>query len=384
MSVKNGYVTLNANADEKHVQQAGVFYNADINSAYLNFDFDDTINLADATMGYTILKLNGKILQLELQMIDNANRAFVVLPPDYIAKQGVIYGEVYLRYPQNEIMVGVFNAKINDTLAVENEDEIANVYVPMYQQIHDQYAELDKQFKDNGLGSIIETAQKVNKILADYNQYFDRIKGSFTNDKAVLDGADANNLPEGVYQCTNLTNAPDNTTGNTVSTMTFGGTDGRRQSFLLDSSTGRIWYKTFGSELAGEFDSKWMKIEAIVPIWKNDSGNTMEAPISLQGTGGVEPFSHIRVIASTQGNRHVFYGDVNQTNVNQSSVTINITNIYNDLTYMEVNEAVLKFIEEGTSMYLDEQKRVRIKNGGGTTFDNEKGHIRIFEVDGII
>lgn len=384
MSVKNGYITLNANADYKKVQHAAVFYNADVNSTYLNFDFDDTINLAEATMGYVILTLNEKILQLELQMVDNANRAFVVLPPDYIAKPGKIYGEVYLRYPQNEIMVGAFDAEIFDTLEVQSEDEIANVYVPLYQQIKDEYDALDQQFKENGLGSIIETAQKVNKILADYNQYFDRIKGAFTNDKAVLDGADANNLPEGVYQCTNLTNAPDNTTGNTVSAMTFGGTDGRRQSFLLDSATGRIWYKTFGSELAGEFDSKWMKIEAIVPIWKNDSGNTMEAPISLQGTGGIEPFTHLRVIASTKGNRHVFYGDVEQSNVNQSSVTINITNIYNDLTYMEVNEAVLKFTDEGTKMYLDEQKRVRIKNGGNITFDNEKGHIRIFEVDGII
>lgn len=383
MSVKNGYISLNANADTKKIQHAGVFYNADVNSAYLNFDFDKTIDLSDVTTGYTILKLNGKILQLDLQMIDNANRAFVILPPDYMAKKGLIYGEVYLRYPQNEIMVGAFEAEINDSLAVESTDEIAAVYVPMYQRIQDQYNDLKKQFDDLGLGTFEETVKKVNKIMADYNQYFNSIKGAFTNDKSLLDGADANNLPEGVYQCTNLKNAPDNTVGNTVSAMTFGGTDGRRQSFLLDSATGRIWYKTFGSEKAGEFDSKWMKVEAIVPLWKNDSGNTLEAPVELSN-GGINPFSHIRVLASTAGNRHVFYGDVDKNSIDESVVIININNIYDDLSGLEVNEASLCFQNQGTQACFKNTKRCKILNGGNISFDKETGHIRIFEIDGII
>ena len=380
MSVKNGYITLNADATIKKIQHAGMFYNADVNSAYLNFDFDKTIDLSSVTMGYTILKLNDKILQLDLQMIDNANRAFVILPPDYMSKKGIIYGEVYLRYPQNEIMVGAFEAEINDTLAVESTDEIANVYVPLYQQIQDQYNDLKKQFDDLGLGTFEDTVKKVNKIMADYNQYFNSIKGAFTNDKAKLDSADANNLPEGVYQCTNLKNAPDNTLGNTVNAMTFGGTDGRRQSFLLDSATGKIWYKTFGSRTAGEFDSAWMKLEAFIPLWKNDSGNTLEVPVDL-ANGGIANFSHLRVIAAISGNRHTFFGDVWKITDN-SAVNINISNIYDALNCVEIDEAYVRFKNNGTQAYIDNPKRVRIYKDKDILFDNDPGHIEIFEIDG--
>lgn len=390
MSVKNGYVSLNANADEKKLQEAGVYYNADVNSAYINFEFDETIDLSDADTGYCILTLNDHVLELDLNMIDNANQAFVVLPPEYISKEGRLYGEVYLRYPQNTMMVGRFTSDIKDTLADVTSEEIANAYVPKYEEIQNQFNNFKSQFEALGLGTFEDAVKKVNAVIAAYNQIYPALKGYAEQDKSKLDKADANNLPVGIYECTNLQNAPKSTNGHTVEALVWGGSENRRQTILIDSDTGEIFYKVFSSRVAGGVGAivDWMRLQGERILWSNDSGNNFSAPVSLDTS--IMYFNTIRIRAKAAGNEHIFFAHVPRSIQSAAGVQvpINISNCYDDTEGadkigFENIEATLTFDKNGITAQLVNPRRISIKDKGYFFFE-KRANILITEIAGVM
>lgn len=389
MSVKNGYVKLNANADEKKLQEAGIYYNADVNSAYINFGFDETIDLSDSDTGYCILTLNDHILELDLNMIDNANQAFIILPPEYIAKEGHLYGEVYLRYPQNTMMVGRFTSDIKDTLADITSEEIANAYVPKYEEIQNKFNEFKSQFESLGLGTFEDAVKKINSVLAVYNQIYPALKGYAEQEKSTLNSADANNLPVGSYECTDLQNAPKSMTNHTVEAVTLGGSENRRQTVLIDSDTGEMFYKIFSSRTAGGSGAvvDWMRLQGERVLWRNDSGNNFSAPVQLDTS--ILYFNTIRIRAKAAGNEHIFFAHVPSDIPSASgvSVPINISNCYDDTEEGEIGfeniESTLTFDKNGLQAQLVNPRRVSIK-GANYFFADKKNNILITEIAGVM
>lgn len=386
MSVKNGYVSLNADAKTKGIQRAGIFYNADVNSAYINFNFDDTIDLSDSTGGYCLMDIDGYTLELELNLIDSANQAFIVIPPEYMAKKCSIYGEVYLRYPQNTIMVGCFESDIKDTLANIRSEDLASAYVPKYEEMQNDYNQFRDNFDRLGLGTFEDAVKNVNAVIATFNQIYPQMKGYALQEKAQLSNADANNLPIGAYECTGLQNAPKTMTGHTIEALTFGGSENRRQSILFDSDTGEMFYKVFSSRTAGGSGASvdWMRLKGERVLWSNDSGNNFSAPVRLDTS--ILYFKTLRIRAKAAGNEHVFYAHVPQGAQSAAglNVPINISNCYDDTddpskVGFENIEATLTFDKNGLTAQMINPRRISIKDKGYFFFE-KRANIYITEI----
>lgn len=386
MTVKNSYIELDAEAKELKNQNAGVFYAYDENSAYINFDFNTTIDIQQADEGFVVLDFdNEKVntLVLDLNIINESNSAFIVLPAEYMDYVGDIYGEAYLKYPDHNLEVGKFTIHLRPSLVKTKTADIAEVYIPTFDQIKADYDGLKQQFEELGLGTFEDSVRKVNQVVAKDNTIYPAIKGYAEQERSTLDGADADNLPVGAYECTNLQNAPESMTGHTIEAMTLGGSENRRQTILIDSDTGEMYYKVFGSREGGESGAliSWMRLQSERILWKNPSGNNLYAPVQLSPNALY--FNTLRIRARLRGNEHVFYGNIVKGQENAGQIPINITNIWDDNSTISLSESLFILEKDGASAKVINPKEVRIKNGGSVQF-NEENTILITEIAGIM
>lgn len=386
MTVKNGYVSLNADANVKNVQEAGIFYNADNNSAYINFNFNNSIDLKSLDYGYVILKIdNEHTHQLDLQLVDSSNKAFIAIPGKIIANAKHILGEVYLKYKQNTLLVGKFKTDILDSLLVDSDEDIANVYVPRYEEIQNNYNDLKRQFEELGLGTFEESVRKVITVLAKDAQIYPALKGLAEQDKTKLVDADANNLPVGIYECTGLINAPENLLGHTVHSLTMGGSENRRQTILIDSDTGEMFYRVFGSEQGGEDGARvnWMRLQSECILWENMGGSYFEEPVRLKTN--IRMFNTVRIRAYINKIDTTFYGKVDQQ-TGEFKLTLNTTNIYDDLSVAEWLQGDMFFIEKGEKVQVKAGRIVRLhlNNNNIGVSKEHKSYIKIVEIAGVM
>lgn len=147
-TIKNSYISLNADPTKKDAQPGGVFYDYDENSVYINFNFDDTVDLKDLQSGFVCIRFNTnkKVndLILDLKMVENANSGFVILPTEYMGLVGTHLGEVNLRYPDNSLTVGRFEMTIEPSIIGTQAKNVDDVYVPRFNETLDMYDDLKK------------------------------------------------------------------------------------------------------------------------------------------------------------------------------------------------------------------------------------------------
>lgn len=381
MSVKNGYVSLNANADEKKIQNAGIFYNADNQSAYINFVFNDSINLSNISNGFTIINIDDNTLELELNFVEATNQAFIVIPPEYLSQTKPMYGEVYLRYPQNTMMVGKFKTEVLDTLANVRAEEVANAYVPKYEDIQNKYNDLKRQFEELGLGTFEDAVRKVNKVLAKDEQIYPALKGLAEQDKTKLTDADALNLPPGVYECVGLQNAPENMAGHVVHALTMGGENAKRQTILIDNDTGEMFYRVFDEKDQANLGARagWMRVASEVVLYHNAYGERFTEPVQLNQS--LRIFNTVRIRAYNAKRDLVFYSGVVRDG--DWKATLTITSLWDDGQGITFLEGDLWFIDKGTKAQLRNPRRIVLHSDGHWEVSNDID-VRIVDICGIM
>lgn len=380
-TVKNGYVTLNADPTKKDVQPVGVFYDYDENSIYINFNFDDTIDLSNIQQGTVLIKFNAENekvndLILDLNIVLNSNSGFIVLPAEYTSLVGTHYGEVNLRYPDNSLTVGHFNLMIEKSMIGAETKTIADVYVPKFDEIVDNYNEWDTQFQELGLGSLSEAIKSVNL----YNNKTDLLYKALApmttdestfiyEDDPIPYGISHTNstyhrdfLPEEIGTDIPITIVRINDYNNGVPVDTY---------FAIDSATGQFWMKSSEQFESGGYG--WMQFNPEITLWKNKSGQILTGGVELKLSA--EKFSKIKVRARFLGTEAEFFG-------NKDGVTLTQTNISNSIEEIYFIEGRMTFDEiYHQTAKVEGVKSFKLNKSG---LESNTGDFYITEIVGVL
>lgn len=379
-TVKNGYVTLNADPTVKEVQPAGVYYNYDENSIYINFKFDDTIDLSDIQQGTVLIKFNSQEkvndLVLDLNIVLNSNTGFIVLPEEYTSLVGSHYGEVNLRYPNNSLTVGHFNMIIEKSMIETETKKIAEVYVPSFNEIVDMYNEWDKKMQEEGIGTLVEAVNLVKTYNNQTDLLYKALKPMATSENDFLNEGDQ--IPYGVSH-SNSSYFKD--------FLPSGFGDGEYVTFIrindydsgspvdtyivINSATGKFWMNSSLGTDSGGYG--WMQFNPEITLWENKSGQDLTGGVELKLSA--DKFSKIKVRARFLGTEAEFFG-------NKDGVTLTQTNISNTIEEIYFIEGKMKFDDVyHQTAKVEEVRSYRLTDSGLNTND---GVFYITEIVGVL
>lgn len=376
-TVKNSYISLTADPEKKDVQPAGVFYNYDENSAYINFDFDETIDLKEIEEGFVCIrfdtkeKVNDLILSINFEV--GSNSGFIIIPKEYMNILGKHAGEVNLRYPDNSITIGHFEIEILKSLIDTQTKNVDDVYIPSFNEILDMYNGLKKQFEDLGLGTFEDAVKAVQNNNGTLTKLYPALKGAVedgaqeSGDKVVADlpyGISVGDpdlvhgLPDGIPK------------GHDLTYFTFSGEEGRKNVLVFDYYG--IWFKNVA--LNGHSNSKWHKISGEITLWKDSKGKKSNN-ISIPLNETPAPYSRIKVRCRFLGNEIECFGP------SVGTIYLNLTNLHDseNTVYFAENTATLK---DGSDQMSFHNVRVKKITSSGGVQDSE-GDIEILEVLGV-
>lgn len=334
-SVKNSYIALNADPTKKDVQPAGVFYDYDEKSIYINFNFDDTIDLSDIQEGFVCLRFKTEKINdliLDINFIENSNSGFVVLPEEYTTLLGTHTGEVNLKYQDNSMTVGHFEIVIEKSIVQTQAKSINDVYVPRFNETIDMYNKLREDFEGLGLGTFEDAVRAVQNNNGILQKLYPSLQGLVENNAVYVDGSDTSttcDIPYGISygQASNFSDLPDSISGDSNITFIRTGLNESGDGSLLaiDSSSGQIWIKSTLSTDSYS-DIGWTKFTTEISLWKNKTGQILNgSQVNLSNT--VDKFSRVKIRARFLGTESEFLGSkdgvvLTQTNINDSDMAV--------------------------------------------------------------
>lgn len=382
MSIKNGYTELNADPVVQPEKDMATFYSYDRNSGYLNFNFDETIDVQNIKSGFAQLRFDGgQVLVLDLNIIDGSNSAFVMIPKEYMNLKGDIHGEVYLDYPDNNIQVGRFTTKLIPSMIDDSTPQIAEVYIPAFEQIKAQYDDLKQQFESLGLGTFEDSVKKVNQVISAANIVYPNIKGYCENDGVMKkNSVDVLSLPTGVFEVTNATNIPKECTNHTLEVSVISGSSGKRTVILVDTQTGLMYYRIINP--SNNTPVEWTSFNSSRVIWKNDSGNNGNTLTQLDLS--MKYFKRLKITVKYSGAEHIIEGKV-PSDPSKMMLPLTVTNLYNnsaDDKGFEVVESQFTSTSDGTQWKLVQKRRVSIKDKSYFFFEDNNTMV-ITKIEGL-